>query len=85
MGMWFEILPSIVIMTTIYVGGDALSKLVLKSIYGVRKERDITNSIDQHMWKRDYQHSYSSTGSRWLFRAHHGSPYKGHGLEMYDE
>ena len=35
MGMWFEILPSIVIMTTIYVGGDALSKLVLKSIYGV--------------------------------------------------
>jgi len=82
MGMWFEIIPSIVIMTTMYVGGDALSKILLKSVYGVRKERDISNSIDHHMWKRDYQHSYSAP---WLFREHHGSPYKGHGLEMYDE
>ena len=35
MGMWFEIIPSIVIMTTMYVGGDALSKILLKSVYGV--------------------------------------------------
>ena len=35
MGMWFEIIPSIVIMTTMYCGGDAASKLILKSVYGV--------------------------------------------------
>jgi hypothetical protein len=35
MGMWFEIIPSLVIMTTMYVGGDALSKIGLKAVYGV--------------------------------------------------
>ena len=46
MGMWFEIIPSIVIMTTMYVGGDALSKIMLKSIYGVVSAIDIFKDQD---------------------------------------
>ena len=42
MGMWFEIIPSIVIMTTMYVGGDAASKLILKSVYGVVSATNIS-------------------------------------------
>ena len=35
MGMWFEILPSVAIMFTVFVGGDALSKLTNKLAFGV--------------------------------------------------
>ena len=45
MGMWFEIIPSIVIMTTMYCGGDAASKLILKSVYGVVSATDISVHI----------------------------------------
>merc|ERR1711983_701660 len=75
MGMWFEIIPSFAIMVGIYTGGDALQKLYNKLVYGVKQERDVANSIDMALWKRDYQHSYPA----WNYAKWHGSPYRGHG------
>merc|ERR1739848_358805 len=81
MGMWFEILPSVAIMVSIFVGGDALAKLHNKLMFGVKQERDVVNPTDMALWKRDYQHSYKAFG----WNKHHGSPFQGKGLEAYTD
>ena len=35
MGMWMEILPSVFIMTAVFMGGDAAGKLFHKALHGV--------------------------------------------------
>ena len=83
MGMWWEILPSLAIITAVSYVPFVAFGLIHRLEVGSPHMRDCRKQINKNMYFRDRSNAYSSFISRRFYTegVAEGSPYYSYGLE----